>query len=59
MRGLGDGIEHDLEARRIGACLIEGIRNCRRSETAIVAVSWLDSRIWSFSGAQLRMGRFA
>lgn len=37
-KGLGKGFELDFEVRRKCACLIEGIRNCRRSETAIVVV---------------------
>ena len=43
MKGFEEGLEHGLKARRTGACLIEGIKNCRSSETAIVAVGGLDS----------------
>jgi len=38
MKGFGDEFELHFAARKVDACLIEGIRNCRSSETTIVAV---------------------
>jgi hypothetical protein len=38
MRGFVGWFDVRFDARNTGANLIEGIRNCRRSETAIVEV---------------------
>jgi hypothetical protein len=39
MKGFGDEFRLRFAACKTDACLIEGIRNCRSSDTAIVAVS--------------------
>jgi hypothetical protein len=38
MKGFGDEFELHFAARKVDACLIEGIRNCRSNKTTIVAV---------------------
>jgi hypothetical protein len=59
MKSFGDEFELGLEVRTTDICLIEGIRNCRRSEIAIVTLGDSILEVILFWSSTLKDGRLS